>query len=406
MVTQYKSFSQVISTSSVEYFLASFKAFFSSVRFTLHPFGQASNVTLDRPLTVPLRILIYTVGVRNCNCNVVEKYTSARRAGKASASKHLGESRRFQLEHSHFQLRQPLEGSFAYIAYYGKKNLLHNIVGNDVKFDPQEIANALSIRLPKLSALDGLSHAFFTRKLTEDSQLSRRRKSVDEEAAGSAAPSSSANLIEATLKSAAQAASVSPSTVFTVRQVHEANILHVRSSHRSRAEVCRQRYDALISARAGIALAVATADCVPVLLYDPVRRVIAAVHAGWRGAAAGIIERSVAQLVKDTGSRPADILAGIGPAIGACCYEVGRNVLEAFANCGSAVARTFQPSQRNHWQFDLPAAVGALLQQAGVPAPQIDCARLCTKCHPELFFSYRRDGNARRVQLNLIAMHD
>lgn len=143
-------------------------------------------------------------------------------------------------------------------------------------------------------------------------------------------------------------------------------------------------------------LAVHCADCVPILLADPVRRAVAAVHTGWRGTAAGAAASGVRAMHEAFGSRPADLRAAIGPAIGPCCYLVDAPVLERF---GASPGRddVFAAAAPGQWRLDLWEANRRQLEDAGVPAGAVVTARLCTSDHPELFFSHRRDGRSGRM---------
>ena len=136
--------------------------------------------------------------------------------------------------------------------------------------------------------------------------------------------------------------------------------------------------DALATADPGTALAVLAADCVPVVLYDPVAHVLACAHAGWRGTVAGAAASAVAAM-RSLGSRPADVVAGLGPAIAADRYQVGAEVADAagraFAGRAPGVLRATGPGQ---WQLDLWAANRLVLQDAGVPAAQIHVADVPT----------------------------
>jgi YfiH family protein len=134
---------------------------------------------------------------------------------------------------------------------------------------------------------------------------------------------------------------------------------------------------------------VRTADCVPILLAARSGRAAAAVHAGWRGTAAGIAGRAVAALAA-AGVGAADLVAAVGPAIGPCCYEVGDEVVRALgAPAGGPTV-------------DLRALNRALLEAAGVPRSAIHLAPWCTRCRPDLFFSHRRDGEAAGRMLSVI----
>jgi hypothetical protein len=139
--------------------------------------------------------------------------------------------------------------------------------------------------------------------------------------------------------------------------------------------------DALLENTPGAVVAVKTADCIPLLLVDPVDRAVAVVHAGWRGAAAGIARRAVAAMAARFGSRAGDLHAAIGPAIGQCCYEVGADVAARFGVNGRA-------------HVDLAGAVRSQLVTAGVGASRIYQAGICTRCRAGEFHSFRRDGAA------------
>jgi hypothetical protein len=144
--------------------------------------------------------------------------------------------------------------------------------------------------------------------------------------------------------------------------------------------------DALIAAQPGLWIGVRTADCVPILLADPQRRMVAAVHAGWRGSAARIVTKTLAEM----GSRPEDVHAALGPAIGPCCYEVGPEVAAEFG-------------RRGRVRLDLAGVNRDLLIGAGVPAGQIDSGAPCTRCNSD-FHSFRRDREAAGRMVSAIAV--
>jgi YfiH family protein len=166
-----------------------------------------------------------------------------------------------------------------------------------------------------------------------------------------------------------------------MRQVHGATVLRAPWEDTPEA-------DAAVSTEAGVLVGVSTADCLPVLLVDPNRRVAAAVHAGWRGTAAGVLTRALEALIAG-GSRPHDLLAALGPAIGPCCYEVGEELRDAFGPDGEVF---FRPGPRGRPHLDVRAANLRQLRDAGVPDEQIHQIEDCTACHPDLYYSYRRDG--------------
>jgi len=146
--------------------------------------------------------------------------------------------------------------------------------------------------------------------------------------------------------------------------------------------------DAGVADLAGWLLGIETADCLPLLLVDPARRAVAAAHAGWRGTAAGVAVRAVAALTAG-GSRPQDLLAALGPAIGPCCYEVGEELRAAF---GEDAGQVFVAGRNGRPHLDLRAANVLQLRRAGVRDPAILHVDECTRCQAELYHSYRRDG--------------
>lgn len=176
-------------------------------------------------------------------------------------------------------------------------------------------------------------------------------------------------------------------------QVHGAAAATVDRRHRG---ATIPGVDILVSADPAVVLAMHCADCVPLLLADPARGAAAAVHAGWRGAAADAAGAAVRAMVGAFGSAPAGLLAAIGPAIGPCCYEVDAPVVARFAACPwrDEVLRAAGPGR---WHLDLWEATRRQLLAAGLPAGAVATAGLCTACHPALFYSYRRDGRTGRM---------
>jgi YfiH family protein len=162
----------------------------------------------------------------------------------------------------------------------------------------------------------------------------------------------------------------------TVKQIHSSTCI----AGEGRSGILGQG-DALIENTPGSAVAVKTADCIPILLADERLQAVAAIHAGWRGTAARIAERAVAMMSERFGTRPADLHAAIGPGIGECCYEVGAEVREQFGAEGSG---TLDLSMENMRQ----------LEESGVTRNRIYTSNLCTKCLAGEFHSFRRDREA------------
>jgi hypothetical protein len=203
---------------------------------------------------------------------------------------------------------------------------------------------------------------------------------------------------------------IAPERFLTVRQVHGNRVWVIDGeepapvSGGGEAGEDAPQCDAIVTNRPGIAIGVKTADCVPVLIADPVRRVIAAVHAGWQGTALRIVEQVCAALEARFSCRREDLRAAIGPAIGPCCYEVDGRVREAMAGL-SGLELIFSPRERpGRWRLDLALANRLQLRNAGVPASRVAAANLCTACRPDLFFSHRGSGGKTGRHFNFLLM--
>ncbi|GAC1359947.1 MAG: peptidoglycan editing factor PgeF [Ktedonobacteraceae bacterium] len=211
----------------------------------------------------------------------------------------------------------------------------------------------------------------------------------------------------------------------TLWQVHGADVLTLDLREEWRTDWASRSYferswtpqsvrkgDALLTRERGTAVAFSFADCVPITLYDPVQHVIGIAHGGWRGTARGIALATVEAMGTRFGSRARDIYAGIGPAIGPCCYEISQAVQDIFTGQAafpeqladyqpmireSAIFSTKQLPDRTSLRIDLQATNRQQLAMAGVPVAQIEFMDLCTGCNTDLFFSHRKEqGNTGR----------
>jgi YfiH family protein len=193
------------------------------------------------------------------------------------------------------------------------------------------------------------------------------------------------------------------SVILSVKQVHGTDAL-VLDSPVEQGQVFDGGWDALVTDQPGVMVTVRTADCVPVLLHDPVRRVVAAIHAGWRGAVAGIVPKTVALLVSRFGATVKDMRMAIGPSAGPCCYEVNEPVLtrlrEVFPEWRSVVS----PVDTQKARIDLRAFVRRQALIDGLDAERIATVNACTICQPDLFFSYRREGVVKATMVSGIAL--
>jgi YfiH family protein len=209
----------------------------------------------------------------------------------------------------------------------------------------------------------------------------------------------------------ASALAVDPEMLQRLHQVHGRAVVRADEASDFAAPPAA---DVVVAGNSERAIAVQAADCVPVLIADRRRQVVGAAHAGWRGLALGVPRIAVQALADAYGSRPDDLVAAIGPSVGACCYEVGPDVRDAFLAEGHGrvdVARWFRsepdvepnnppmpglpPEPRpGHEYFDGWACARSQLLQAGIPDAQIFSARLCTASHSDVFCSYRRERAA------------
>lgn len=191
----------------------------------------------------------------------------------------------------------------------------------------------------------------------------------------------------------AKAIGVERNNLLTVRQVHGAG---VAAASRDRSALWpRPEADAIVSNDPASAAVVSVADCVPILLSDETGRVVAAIHAGWRGTVQRAAIEAVAALQARYGVRPERLIAAIGPCIGPCCYEVGESVVQAFRDAGhhaTMIEQWFVAGNGGRRQLDLWKATRDQLEGSGVPPTSIYTAELCTKTHATTLHSYRVDG--------------
>ncbi|MCR5326736.1 MAG: peptidoglycan editing factor PgeF [Bacteroidales bacterium] len=186
-----------------------------------------------------------------------------------------------------------------------------------------------------------------------------------------------------------------PYPIITGHQVHDCRIAVVDRPDMTRDEL--QGYDGLVTNIPGVAIGVRTADCIPVLLYDPVRHAVAAVHAGWKGTVKRIVQKAVYQMEHNFGTKAEDIRAVIGPGIGPDSFQVGVEVVELFKSQSFPLddiwsfRGTSQEGMTGGHHIDLFKANRWLLEQTGVPGESIHTAGIDTYTDPTLF-SARREG--------------
>lgn len=180
-------------------------------------------------------------------------------------------------------------------------------------------------------------------------------------------------------------------------QVHSDRVIRVHETPQT-PFVCAGEADALFTTQPRIMLCIITADCLPVLIAAGTpARCVAAIHAGWRGVLSGVVPATIEQMVEqpDLGLSPSDLTVAVGPHIRSCCFEVGPEVVDQFETAGVLEITDVHPGDGGRSFVDLAAILTRQLVRLGVPSDRIEAVRHCTRCRPDLFFSYRRDGSGR-----------
>lgn len=194
----------------------------------------------------------------------------------------------------------------------------------------------------------------------------------------------------------AEAARLDPASLVTVHQVHGNGVYLPTAADSANGNDAGfgplPQADAMATNRPGLAMMTIHADCLPIILVEPVARAVAVIHAGWRGTTADVVGQTVAAIVAHYNAEPARMMAFLGPGIGACCYEVGDEVVALWRSCLPDRADQALVSGPRRLHLDLAQANALLLQRAGVPAQQIENCGICTCCHGDEWFSHRGQG--------------
>lgn len=196
-----------------------------------------------------------------------------------------------------------------------------------------------------------------------------------------------------------------PQALVLSRQVHGTRIrLVTKADRQSPFEPVPTEADGLITAEADVPLVIFTADCVPILLYDPVRGAVGAVHAGWRGTVADIVGNAVSQMAQGLDCRPSDIRAAIGPCISACCFETGDDVNNAVNKLLGSSATHYVTARGEKFMVDLKGINRFLLKRAGIKPSNIDVSPDCTACLNKTYWSHRITKGKRGSQVSVIML--
>ncbi len=186
--------------------------------------------------------------------------------------------------------------------------------------------------------------------------------------------------------------------IVTMRQVHGDQIIEVKDKTLKEAGEA----DGMVTPEAGIHLGILTADCVPILIVAPKHKIVAAVHAGWRGTVMGIAAKMVRRFNDDYGVRADEIEAALGPSIGACCYEVKADVTRPLREKWGRIAGASIQTRDGKSFVDLRQLNRAILESTGVPSKQLFEIGPCTCCAPDEFFSYRRERKETGRQISFV----
>lgn len=201
---------------------------------------------------------------------------------------------------------------------------------------------------------------------------------------------------------ACNALGINPDHLVAGNQIHGDIVMIVGEQDKGRGALSEKDSlpdtDALVTGSAGVPLSSYYADCVPIFFLDPVNKVIALAHAGWKGTVLKIGQKTVERMAVVFGTDPRDCLAGVGPSIGPCCYEVDEQVAGQFRDSFSEFLDLAESLSPGKWKLNLWEANRRVLLAAGLKSENILTARICTSCNSDLFFSYRaHNGKTGRM---------
>ena len=188
--------------------------------------------------------------------------------------------------------------------------------------------------------------------------------------------------------------------LITVNQTHSSAVVDAKKED---IDYAKKDADAIITPLSWHPIGVMTADCVPILLFDPEKKIIGAVHAGWKGTVQNIAEKTILAMQEDYGCSPGNIVAAIGPSIHKCCYTVGKSTMEEFKE---ALANIDKHLNKKTGAVDLAGINKVELEQAGLKKKNITMSEECTSCLHESFFSYRKHNARTGRQLSFIMLKE
>ena len=268
------------------------------------------------------------------------------------------------------------------------------------------------LAVPAWSSLDWLWHGFSTRRnglsrvyLAEGETARGCGAGVGELNLGFTAGDDAACVQENRLRLIGAVTGSRETELITVRQVHsDVSVVAFSGSKEDPATA-----DGILTDKDGLLLGILTADCIPVLVADPARRAVAAFHAGWRGTVQRVVESGIAKMRAEFGSQPEQLIAAIGPGIGACCYTVGEEVRREFESRFEYAAELFSVPNTNDGdglvlRLNLTEANRRQLMAAGLSAGAIATVGGCTSCQPERFYSHRASGGCAGRMMAVIGI--
>ena len=250
---------------------------------------------------------------------------------------------------------------------------------------------------PSLKAFGPVNHAFCTRSVGLIRTMNSPHNAATSRNEGQARIPFNRELVAATF-------GFEPGQLITMDQVHGDRIWILDKTPSPSGPPLNCRSDALLTNQRGIAIAVLTADCVPIVLVDPKRMAVGIIHAGWRGTLLGIAPKVLDAMIANFGSHPEDLLVAIGPSIGECCYEVDEAVMGPFRSSGWNWQDFSRPKGNDKWHLNLAQANIDQMRARGISEDRCCWVRVCTRCNNDILFSYRAEGTGVGEQISFIQL--